>query len=86
MCKSKALLNGKTVVITGANSGIGKETALELARRNARVILASRNVKSGEKAAKEIRKRSKNDDVVVRPLDHGPGFLRLRAQNYRLGV
>lgn len=32
-CKSKATINGKTVVITGANTGIGKETAREMARR-----------------------------------------------------
>ncbi len=69
VCRSKALLNGKTVIITGANSGIGKETALELARRNARVILACRSTERGEKAAEEIRRRSKNQNVVVRPLD-----------------
>lgn len=32
-CPSKATINGKTVVVTGANTGIGKETARELARR-----------------------------------------------------
>lgn len=37
-------LKGKTVVVTGANTGIGKETAMELARRKARVIMACRDM------------------------------------------
>jgi len=69
VCRSKAFLNGKTVIITGANSGIGKETAVDLAKRNARVILACRSVEKGEKAAVEVRKRSKSDNVVFRQLD-----------------
>lgn len=37
-------LEGKTIIITGASAGIGKETALDLSHRGARVILACRNV------------------------------------------
>jgi len=47
-------LNNKTVLITGANSGIGFETAKDLANRNARVIMACRNVEAGETAKKEV--------------------------------
>ena len=69
VCRSKARLDGKTVIITGANTGIGLETAVDLAKRNARVILACRSVERGEKAAVEVRKRSSNDNVVFRQLD-----------------
>ena len=68
-CESKARLDGKTAIITGGNTGIGKETAIDLAGRNARVILACRSVEKGEKAAVEVREKSGNDDVVFRQLD-----------------
>ena len=67
VCRSKALLNGKTVIITGANGGIGKETAVDLARRNARVIMA--DIQGGEETAADVRKRSGNDNVVFRYLN-----------------
>ena len=69
VCRSQAKLDGKTVIITGANTGIGLETAVDLAKRNARVILACRSVERGEKAAVEVRTRSGNDNVVFGQLD-----------------
>ena len=69
VCRSQAKLDGKTVIITGANTGIGLESAVDLAKRNARVILACRSVERGETAAVEVRKRSGNDNVVFVQLD-----------------
>ncbi len=45
---------GKTVVITGANSGIGKETAREISRMGARVVMVCRSLERGEAARQEI--------------------------------
>ena len=50
VCKSKNILMGKTVIITGANAGIGKETAIDLASRGVRVIMACRDLKKAAKA------------------------------------
>ncbi|KAM9765812.1 retinol dehydrogenase 13 [Menidia menidia] len=69
VCKSKAMLEGKTVLITGANTGIGKETALDMAQRGARVILACRDMNRARIAADEIRQKSGNGNVVVKKLD-----------------
>nr|XP_002730785.2 PREDICTED: retinol dehydrogenase 14-like [Saccoglossus kowalevskii] len=60
---------GKTVLITGANCGIGKATALDLAKRQARVIMACRDLKSGETAARDIRRNTQNGELVVKHLD-----------------
>jgi len=56
--------SGKVAVVTGANSGLGKVTATELARVGTRVILACRNVEAGKAAAAEMQ-----GAVEVRPLD-----------------
>ncbi|XP_007525888.1 retinol dehydrogenase 11 [Erinaceus europaeus] len=69
VCASTVQLPGKVVVITGANTGIGKETAKELAQRGARVYLACRDVQKGELVAKEIQNVTGNKQVLVRKLD-----------------
>ena len=58
-----------TTVITGANSGIGLETAVAIARAGHRVVLAVRNPTKGEAAVADIRARSGNNDVEQLPLD-----------------
>ncbi|XP_041258924.1 retinol dehydrogenase 12-like isoform X1 [Onychostruthus taczanowskii] len=64
-------LTGKTVIVTGANSGIGKCVATELARRNARTILACRSRERGQAAVEEIRALTGNPAVLLRLLDTG---------------
>lgn len=54
-CINRVRLDGKVVIITGANSGIGFETAKELAARGAETILACRNVNSAKEAAEKIK-------------------------------
>ncbi|KAI1903659.1 hypothetical protein AGOR_G00029480 [Albula goreensis] len=70
-CKSSTAMAGKTVVITGGNTGIGKATALDLAKRGARVILACRNQQRAEVAIQDIKKESGHAEVVYMQLDLG---------------
>jgi NAD(P)-dependent dehydrogenase (short-subunit alcohol dehydrogenase family) len=62
-------MTGRTVVITGGNSGIGKATAEGLARLGARVVITARNSARGDTAVSEIRRASGNDAVECVPLD-----------------
>ena len=52
MCK--IVLEGKTVVITGASSGLGRRLALDLAKRNVKLVLASRNLEALNEVAVEL--------------------------------
>ncbi len=60
---------GRTVIVTGANSGIGFETARALASKNACVILACRNQNKGSAAVDKIRQDLPHADVRFLPLD-----------------
>jgi retinol dehydrogenase-12 len=56
-------VHGKTVLVTGANTGIGLETAAALAEMGASVVLTARDETKGQSAVAEIRQRQPNADV-----------------------
>jgi NAD(P)-dependent dehydrogenase (short-subunit alcohol dehydrogenase family) len=58
-------MTGRVVLITGANSGIGKAAAIELARMGATVVMAARNEVRGAAALAEVRRRSGAPDSRV---------------------
>jgi NAD(P)-dependent dehydrogenase (short-subunit alcohol dehydrogenase family) len=67
--KKKNRIDGKVVIITGCNTGVGKETALELAKRGAKIYMACRDLKKCEEARKEIYAVTKNPNIFSRELD-----------------
>jgi retinol dehydrogenase-12 len=62
-------LAGRTFLVTGANTGIGRATAEGLARRGGRVYVASRSAEKGEAAVAAIRAATGNPAVSFLPLD-----------------
>ena len=60
---------GRVAVITGANTGLGYETALALAAHGARVVLAVRNLDKGKDAISRIVSQSPQADVALQELD-----------------
>lgn len=64
-------LTGRTFLVTGANTGIGKETVRGLAGRGARVILAGRSAEKTEAAIREIADETRNTDLDFVALDLG---------------
>ncbi len=64
-----ANLSEKIIMVTGANSGIGKEAVLQLAERGARVVMVCRNRERGEPALAEIKAKSGNDTLELMTAD-----------------
>jgi NAD(P)-dependent dehydrogenase (short-subunit alcohol dehydrogenase family) len=60
---------GRTVIVTGANSGLGIETARALAGKGAHVIMTSRSEAKGRKAIEDIKADHPRADLEVRTLD-----------------
>jgi NAD(P)-dependent dehydrogenase (short-subunit alcohol dehydrogenase family) len=60
---------GRTAVITGANTGLGYETATALAAKGAHVVLAVRNIEKGKAAADLIKRAIPGASVAVQELD-----------------
>ena len=58
-CKTKHSLEGKVIIVTGASAGIGKESALDLAKHGAQVILACRNEAKTNEAMKSLSDEEK---------------------------
>jgi NAD(P)-dependent dehydrogenase (short-subunit alcohol dehydrogenase family) len=58
-------MSRKICIVIGANSGIGKETALGLAQMGARVVMLCRNAERGKAALEEIRQESGSSQVSL---------------------
>ena len=71
VCTLKTKLNGKVVIVTGGNVGLGAEAAMDLAKRGATVILACRSWENTKDTLQMIRTKSGNNDVHYLHLDLG---------------
>lgn len=67
--KDDVRIDGKVVIITGSNTGIGYETALDLAKRGGKIYLACRDLVKADAARMEIIHHSKNRSVFTKHLD-----------------
>lgn len=64
-----ARIDGKIVIVTGANTGLGKATATELAKRGGKIYLACRSEERGLAALNDIKEASKSESLYFMQLD-----------------
>ena len=84
MPTSNTSMQGKVCIVTGANSGIGKATALGLAQMGATIVMVSRNQVKGEEAQNEIKEKSGNDAVDLMLADlSSQASIRQLAENFQ---
>lgn len=84
MMSAATLMAGKTCLVTGANTGIGKAASLELARIGATVVMVCRNRQRGEEALHFIRRETKNDSVHLLLADlSSQSSIRNLAMNFK---
>lgn len=78
-------LTNKTVIVTGANSGIGKAASIQLAGLGAHVVMMCRNKERGEQALQDVRSASKSDKVELILVDMASQESTRNAVNEFLG-
>ena len=79
-------MKGKICIVTGSNSGIGRETALALAKMGATVVMVVRNRERGENARSEIINETGNEDVRLMICDLSSAqSIRQFAEDFREG-
>ena len=77
-------LTGKTALVTGANSGIGLEASVVLAKQGATLVMVSRDAKKGEAAVAEVKTRSGSQNVSLLLCDFSSqASIRALAAKYR---
>ena len=69
VCNIKKDLKGQVIIVTGSNTGIGKETARVLASMGATIILACRDVKKTEFVVEELKRNTDNQNIEFIRLD-----------------